>query len=223
MLGCAWVPPAKEAPVIETSYRHPPIGERKTVGTGEIILRQYHQSVVQMLKITRDVTFHGLVPAYRVSSGYFLISGRDDNYQYFLPFGGESSGTVERLGLADPFQTLRVDRKTHEVCAITVFGVPLCTTAVKGIFEYRPAPGTQRHDRRLVYLGKVGETQIRIGYRETIGEEEYANDVLFDLSESALITYQGATLSVVSATGNFLSYNVVTYFDETTFLGGIGY
>lgn len=69
--------------------------------------------------------------------------------------------------------------------------------------------------QELIYTGKVGD-KIRFTYREYqngMARQAFNINVEYDLSESNLISYKGATIEIISATNQRIEYKVLKHFN----------
>ncbi len=116
--------------------------------------------------------------------------------------------------LSDPYQALGVKHKNpKELCVITTFGAYEC---YKADFEIKRVSSTTEasFQQTLIYSGKVGN-KINIGYRESsndIARPAFNNDVEYDLNESKEIGYKGATVEILSADNQKITYRVIKSF-----------
>ncbi|OHY89887.1 hypothetical protein BJD16_06040 [Aeromonas sobria] len=66
----------------------------------------------------------------------------------------------------------------------------------------------------LIYTGKV-DNRIRFTYREFSGNTArmpFSTEVEYDLNESNIISYQGATIEVIKANNRSVTYKVMSNF-----------
>ena len=134
--------------------------------------------------------------------------GHDEKHDFYSAQG------VIQGGLADPISALSFDTTANtELCVITTFGNPVC---YKG--DYKRTARISEHgtsfQQTLLYSGRVGD-KLKISYREfsnNLARPAFNNEVEYDFSTSKTIGYKGASLEVISADNNSITYKVIRNF-----------
>ena len=211
--GCA-TPKYNYRPMI-MQISEPPLSSIITVQIGDTMLKQGKYSEHDALYIKRDTKI-GVFGSYTFTPGYYLKQGEDDKSEFYLPSHGPDSGQVLQAALADPFQVIRLDKKTGQLCGVTAFNMEVCTSDTDYEKKKYPIATADSFQQTLIYSGKVGN-KINIGYREfsnDLARPAFNNDVEYDLSESKIIGYKGARIEVIEATNEYIKYKVIQNFNK---------
>lgn len=212
LLGACATPDYNYSPVSEY-VSEPPVGEVTTAYVGDQLVRQgtftKHDAIHVLSPITTD-----RFSAYTLTAGYFVKTGQNKNYSTYKPSGGGDSGYIQKIAIADPADAVIVFTESNKICVVTAFNVQNCTNSDR--FEHTNYSATSRNDfqQTLIYSGRVGE-KINVGYREFSNDyarPAFNNDVEYDLSESMVIGYRGATIEVIEATNRSIKYKVISNF-----------
>lgn len=193
----------------------PPLNSVNEKQVGDELLRQgkYREHDAILVNSIIKISF-----AYTIHPGYFLKMGEDKENEYYRIGGaGEDSGFVEKISIADPYQSLMVRKADNKICIVTVLNVSGCDDSNAVSFDKlkKPIISQDAFQRTLIYSGKVGN-KINIGYREFSGNlarPAFSNNVEYDLSESKNIGYKGALLEIVEATNRAIKYKVISNFN----------
>lgn len=187
----------------------PPIGEIHTAYVGDSMMSKGLQveSEAAVLRTPVDGVF------YDIPSGTYDMLGSNKDGYIFKTITRDNKMVL--MGpLSDPYQALGVKHKNpKELCVITTFGAYEC---YKADFEIKRVSSTTEasFQQTLIYSGKVGN-KINIGYRESsndIARPAFNNDVEYDLNESKEIGYKGATVEILSADNQKITYRVIKSF-----------
>jgi hypothetical protein len=211
--ACA-TPTHNYMPVV-VAISNPPIGSVNTTSIGDVLLQQgkYREHEAILVRNIVQVGF-----AYTIHPGYYLKHGNDQAGEFYRPGGGEEAGRVDKVALADNWQSVMAKRNPDNLCVVTIFNVASCSDS--GAFE-RMKKAILSHDsfqQTLIYSGKVGN-KINVGYREfsgNIARPAFNNNVEYDLSESKTIGYKGAVIEVIEATNQHIKYKVIKNFNSAT-------
>ncbi|OHB60022.1 MAG: hypothetical protein A2167_03845 [Planctomycetes bacterium RBG_13_46_10] len=209
LFGCAW-PKYNYHPTV-TEINEPPLNTVVTAYIGDTML-SHGQSLEQDAIYLQKNTKMGLLAGFTLTSGYYLKKGEDAKSEYYLPAGGVDSGhVIINPILADPFQVIRLDKKSGKLCAVSEYNMEECTK--KAVYERRkyPVASPGSFQQCLIYNGKSGD-KIYIGYREVtadLARPALNNDVEYDLTRSKIITYQNARIKVIEATSEYIKYSVL--------------
>lgn len=214
LFGCA--SPTYNYTALATDISEPPIGQTVRVNVGENMLIQGRFIEHDAIYVTTPGSL-GILSSYTVSQGYFFRQGEDENFRFYLPLNSESeSGTVNVSALADPFESLAVDKSDNELCGISIYGGYMCSANIEFRTEKKAILSANAFQQTLIYSGKSGP-EIIIGYREfsnNFARPAFNNDVSYDLTESNIIGYKGAKLEILDATNQFIEYRVLSNFNE---------
>lgn len=204
-----------------TNYRpdrqeisEPAIGATSTAYVGDDLLRQGIFVEQDAIRLRNDVSI-GLLGGYKLGKGVFLKKGEDKVSGFYLPSPTTDGGSVTRTGLADPIQTVRAFNDGSKICVVSTFNEEMCTKKGQYSFIKKAVATEDAFQQTLIYSGKVG-TKINIGYRESSGNiarPAFNNDVEYDLSESNVIGYKGASLEILEATNDHITYRVLKNFN----------
>jgi hypothetical protein len=190
----------------------PPKGEIITIPVGDPLLTQGLVTVFDIIEVPKPTKVSVIV----VGNGNYRKVGADKNFEYYTTYTNEKSGKFGGSARIYGSITIRIETKTGTTCFIGD-GYKMCPTpAVK--LEYTKSTDTSLSQtdlqQTLLYNGKVGN-RINIGYREFRGDlarPAFSNDVEYDLSESAIIAYKGASLEVIEANNRSIKYKVISNF-----------
>ncbi|MFA0541785.1 MULTISPECIES: hypothetical protein [Vibrio] len=178
---------------------------------GERMLESGKVVTVQGFTLHSDAPiFDGIVKA-----GEYHQIGVKENHKVFGPKNGYGTGIVDALmGAPSPAKPY-VDGKTGYLCFLGGFGTRFCSDTVKPNVMPINVYTTDSFMQELIYTGKVGD-KIRFTYREFqngMARQAFNVDVEYDLSESDLISYKGATVEIISATNQKIEYKVIKHFN----------
>lgn len=212
LFGCASPKYNYHPEIVEIS--EPSLNTVITVGIGDAMLRQGKYLEHNAIYIRQD-TKVGAFGVYTFTRGYYLQEGGDAKSEFYLPAGGVDSGQVIRSPLADPFQVIRLDKKSGKLCGVSVYNCESCTDKANYEKKKYPVTSSDSFQQTLIYSGKVGN-KINVGYREfsnNFARPAFNNEVEYDLSESKIIGYQGARIEVIEATNEYIKYKVIENFN----------
>ena len=216
LVGCA-TPKYNYFPT-RTEISEPPLNTVVTAYVGDAMVRQGKYSEHDAIYISRD-TKVGSLGSYTFTRGYYLKKGEDEESEFYLPSGGANTGRVIPSALADPFQIIRVDKKTGKICGVTVLNLEVCTSDTDYEKKKYPIASSDSFQQTLIYSGKIGD-KINVGYREfsnDLARPAFNNDVEYDLSESMTIGYKGCRIEVIEATNQFIKYQVLSNFNQAAY------
>lgn len=125
-----------------------------------------------------------------------------------------SANGVIRGALADPISALSIDKTaSNELCVVTTFSSTACYQG-----DYKKTTRISEHgtsfQQTLLYSGRVGD-KLKISYREfsnSHARPAFNNEVEYDFSTSKTIGYKGASIEVISADNNSITYKVIRNF-----------
>jgi hypothetical protein len=181
-----------------------------TSSLGDRMLESGKVTIVRGFTLYNDVSiFDGVVKA-----GEFHQIGVKENHIVFGPKSGYGTGIVDFMGVPSPAKPY-VDGATGQLCFLGGFGTRFCSDDVKPNVQDINLYTADSFMQELIYTGKVGQ-KIRFTYREFqngMARQAFNVDVEYDLSESNLISYKGATVEIISATNQKIVYKVLKHFN----------
>lgn len=212
LLGACATPDYNYSP-LKQFVSEPPIGDITTAYVGDEMVRQGTYTRHDAIYVTGTIDT-GSFGAYKLTPGYYIKTGQNKNFSTYQPAGGADSGNIQKDAIADPAQAVAVYAESNKICVISVFNTQSCTSS--DAFEQTHHAATSRNDNQqtLIYSGRVGN-KINIGYREfssDFARPAFNNDVEYDLSESMVVGYKGATIEVIEATNRNIKYRVISNF-----------
>ena len=196
----------------------PAIGSTNTAYVGDSMLRQGKYTEHDAIFLDADIKV-GILGEYTFTRGYYIKKGEDKKSVYLLPADGPNSGHVIVNPSADPFQVIRLDKKTGKFCAVSIYNLQDCTSKARYKKEKYAVATSDDFQQTLIYSGKVGD-KINVGYREfsnNMARPAFNNDVEYDLSESTTIGYKGARIEVIKATNESITYRVLSNFNRAEY------
>jgi hypothetical protein len=196
----------------------PPLNTIVSAYVGDAMLRQGKYSHHDSIYLRKNIKI-GSLSTYTLTRGYYIKKGEDAKSEFYLPVDGFDSGQVIEGALADPFQIIRLDKKSGKLCVVTIFKFEDCTSKADYEKKKYPIATSDSFQQTLIYSGKL-ENKINIGYREfsnDFARPAFNNDVEYDLSESKIIGYKGARIEVVEATNEYIKYKVIQNFNRAEY------
>ena len=200
-----------------TEISEPPLNSITTVYVGDNMLRQGKYSEHDAIYIRKEIKVG--MGCYTFTRGYYLKKGQDRDSEFYIPANGMDSGQVIVGGLCDPFQTIRLNKKTGELCGMSTFNASFCTNKANYEKKKYPVASSDSFQQTLIYSGKMGD-KINIGYREfsnNFARPAFNNNVEYDLSESKIIGYKGSRIEIIEATNEYIKYRVLKNFNQAEF------
>ena len=216
-LGC--VNPKYNYKPQRTKINEPLLNTIVTVNIGDNMLRQGTYCEHDAIYLKQDTKAAGLTTSYTFTRGYYLKKGEDNKSEFYLPADGLDSGHVIESALIDPFQIIRLDKKSGKLCGVTIYNFEECTSKTDYEKKKYLVTSSDSFQQTLIYSGKVGN-KINIGYREfsnDLARPAFNNDVEYDLSESSIIGYKGARIEIIEATNEYITYRVLQNFSQTQY------
>jgi len=201
-----------------TEVSEPPLNTVVTAYVGGNMLRQGEYSEPDALYLRNKIEI-GTIENYIFAPGYYLKKGEDAGSEFYVPSGGPESGRVIVGPLADPFQAIRVDKKSGKFCSVSTYNMEACTNEANYEKKTCRVAGSDSFQKTLIYSGKAGD-KINIGYREfshDLARPALNNEVEYDLSESNIIGYKGARIEIIEATNESIKYKVIQNFNRAKY------
>ena len=203
MSGCVSVK-YNGADTASTMIDRPEIGQIVVASIGDPLLEKGIIVEEKVLEVHK--TIGGAL--YTIPALKYPQIGYDEKRDFFSAQG------VIRGGLADPTSALSLDRTTNnELCVVTTLGSPVCYQG-----DYKRTTRISEHgtsfQQTLLYSGRVGD-KLKISYREFSNNQArpaFNNEVEYDFSTSKTIGYKGASIEVINADNNSITYKVIRNF-----------
>ncbi|HHX8579331.1 TPA: hypothetical protein ACVO3K_002469 [Vibrio diabolicus] len=178
---------------------------------GERMLESGKVTTVEGFTLHSDVAiFDGIVKA-----GEYHQIGVKENHKVFALKNGYGTGIVSALSGVPSSAKPYVDGTTGYLCFLGAFGTRFCSDTVKPNVMPVNVYTADSFMQELIYTGKV-DNKIRFTYREFqngLARQAFNVDVEYDLAESNLISYKGATVEIISATNQKIQYKVIKHFN----------
>ena len=165
------------------------------------------------LKITTPIKV-GAFSAYTIMPGFLKKTGEDESSEYYVPYGGGDSSTINKNALSDPWKSVEASKKENKIGIITALNVHVMVDAVGVSRVKKSFNADDSFQQTLIYSGKIG-TKVRLGYREfshNLARPAFNNDVEYDLNESTTVGYKGARIEILEATNELIKYKLIQNF-----------
>jgi hypothetical protein len=188
----------------------PEINVISTSSLGERMLESGKVTTIDGFKLRSDVAIFDAI----VKAGEFHQIGVKENHKVFAPKSGYGTGVVDVFGVRSPAKPY-IDEQTGSLCFLGGFGTRFCSDDVKPNVVKMNIYTEDNFMQELIYTGKVGD-KIRFTFREFqngMARQAFNVNVEYDLSESNLISYKGATVEILSATNQKIEYKVIKHFN----------
>jgi len=190
----------------------PSIGEVTVTPVGDPLLTQGLMTIFDTIEVPKTTN----VSIITIENGAYRKVGFDERFEYYKTYNGKKSGKFGGSSGIYSSVTIRIEIPTGITCFIGD-GYEMCPTpAVK--LEHIKSSDTLLSltdlQQTLLYNGKVGN-RIKVGYREFRGDlarPAFSNDAEYDLNESNIIGYKGASLEVIEANNRSIKYKVISNF-----------
>lgn len=181
-----------------------------TSSLGDGMLESGKVIIVDGFTLYNDVVIFDAV----VKAGEFHQVGFKENHKVFAPKSGYGTGIVDFMGFPS-LAKVYVDGSTGQLCFLGGFGTRFCSDEVKPNIVKINVYKADSFIQELIYTGKIAD-KIRFTYREFqngMARQAFTVDVEYDLSESNVISYKGATIEIISATNQKIVYKVLKHFN----------
>jgi hypothetical protein len=214
LLSSCATPRYNYQPVVQETSQ-PPIGSVNTANVGDEMLSQGSYSEQDAIRLSKSIRF-GMLGEYTLTPGYYVKTGEDAQSSYYQPAQGTDGGHVQKLAIADPWESIQLTKDGTKISVVTVFHMKVSEPAdgvTKTAYHIFSPDSFQQ---TLIYSGEVGD-KIKIGYREFSNDAArpaFNNDVDYDLSQSKIIGYKGARLEILEATNDHIKYKVISNFNS---------
>ena len=196
-----------------TQISEPPIESVNVAYIGDILLRQgiYTEHDAIYVKNNTDISW-----AYTIMPGFYSKLGENEYSEFYVPSRGENGGIIDKAALADPWKCVKAYKNEKKLCIVTAFNAFSCNS--DAVFERKKIAIAQSDSfqQTLIYNGNF-ENKLNIGYREfsnNLARPAYNNNVEYDLNQSNIIGYKGASIQIIEATNEFIKYRVIKNFNQ---------
>ncbi|MEL1249751.1 hypothetical protein [Aurantiacibacter gilvus] len=201
----------------------PALSSTQTRSLGEELVRQGTETTTRGVWLPEA----NQIGAFELSSGFYRMTGSEDEYIYTSFEINSSNPEVGTLrmggGLFDQGsgtypQGIRFNTERQQTCVIAqgvLTSQPVCDTEHPYMVTERGFLTSNDFQQTLIYSGRVGD-RIRVSYREfsgSLARPAFSNDAEYDLSESDIIAYRGARLRVIEANNETITYEVLSNFN----------
>lgn len=191
--------------------KSPPIDTEMVTSLGERLLESGNVTTVDGFILRENVRiFDGYIQA-----GEYHQIGIKGRHKVFGPKDRNGTGAIGALSGAPSPAKPYVDADTGYLCFLGAAGTRFCSDTVKPNVTKMNVYTPDSFMQELIYTGKVGD-KIRFTYREYqngIARQAFNVNVEYDLGESNLISYKGATIEIISATNQRIEYKVLKHFN----------
>jgi len=191
--------------------RTPEVNVETEVRLGEAMLNSGRLGTIAAFRLQNDVRIFDAV----VKAGPYHQIGIRDSNRVYGPEGGNGTGIVGAMSGMASDAKVYIDDTSGFICFMGYYSTRFCSDEVRPNVSTVEIFTTDSFQQELIYTGKIGD-RIRFTYREfmnRMAREAFTVDVEYDLSQSNVISYQGATIEIVSATNQIIKYKVLEHFD----------
>lgn len=210
ILSCGVLPHEDVAPITR-DISLPENDVVSEVRLGEGMLESGRIVMVEGFRLQNDVPiFDGIV-----RSGEYHQNGVRGTNKVFEHSDGSGTGIVGASSGAPSEAKPYIDSETGYLCFLGYLSTSFCSDDVRPDVVQLEKYTADSFIQELIYTGKVGD-RIRFTYREfmnRMARQAFTVDVEYDLSESNIISYQGATVEIISATNQSITYKVLEHFN----------
>ncbi|EJB8504581.1 hypothetical protein MW364_002759 [Vibrio parahaemolyticus] len=202
--GCS-APSATYIPPKVQLVENPPVNQIVSVGLGETMMEKGAFIYNERFTLHNEVEVSGV----NLASGDFVKYGEWDGHSVYRANG--------HYAFTQPIANevlIYTDKNTGSICVKGFAGISSCNESVQPIVEEVEEYTKKSLHQTLIYTGKVGN-RIRFSYREFqggIARDPFTVDVEYDLSESNIVGYKSASVDVIDATNQNITYKVLQHF-----------
>ena len=219
MAGCISLPAATNYKSIDPkteNYSIPNIGAIVESSVGDNLLVQGTKKTVDAIRL--------LDSSYRPNNGtsdFYCKFAESDAYHWYVDC--ESPKFSETGGEATNGMVIKKNKTSGDLCPFKItggglsFGYTCYENAKHEVIQGFILKNINSFQQSPIYNGKIGN-KINISYREfseNSARSAFNNDVEYDMSESKIIAYKGAMLSVVEYTNIGIRYKVINNFNTS--------
>jgi hypothetical protein len=151
---------------------------------------------------------------YTFTAGEYEKTGETGHYEFYNE--RPMKGKVQINFPCDPTQGVRYSAQEQKLCAITIFGIASCASALPDNV-IRSTVKTGSFIRELLFTAYINE-KLRVTYREFVESTSQPTLVVDFEHETSqlptLITYKGARLEILEVTSLQIKYQVLQSFTQ---------
>ena len=201
----------------DTTVATPPLNTESTSRVGEEILHQGKYYERDVIHFSQEIKV-GENGAYTLSPGYYLRSGGEAEWEYYVPAKDDPNGgkVTQAPGVVTLQEAFQVSADGKTIGVITNYYQAVRGEA-KGITRSkRSSLSSESFQKALVYGGTVGN-KIKLGYKEiwmNIVRPSELQFVEHDLSKSNIVESHGARIEVLKATDDSIRYRIIKSFSS---------
>ncbi|KLN95760.1 hypothetical protein [Moellerella wisconsensis] len=193
----------------------PKVGSVNTVTVGDTLIKDGNISDIEGIKIANLIKID---MAYKIIPGLFKKVGSNDQGDFYMPTTTMDSGSVVVEVLGRPWTSLLVKKegKTNEICVVSDLKVAVCSDDAQIEKLTLNDPDSNSFEQALIFNG-VNEDKVDISYQQigsNIKNQNFGNNIQYNLKKSPIISYKGAQLEVLNSTDTSLTYKVISNFSN---------
>lgn len=200
-----------------TPVNTPTLNTENTARVGEEILHQgifYQRDVIHL---SQEIKI-GENGAYTLSPGYYLRTGGEAEWEYYVPAKDDPNGgkVTQAPGVVTLQEAFQVSADGQTVGVITNYYQAVRGKAAGITRSTRPSLSTESFQKALVYGGKSGN-KIKLGYKEiwmNIVRPSELQFVEYDISKSNMVESHGARVEILKATNDSIRYRIISSFSS---------
>ena len=198
---------------ISLDISKPPLNTVQKAFVGDKMLLQGKYTEIDAIKLENPIDIGW---SYTLLPGFYLKKGEDSDTETYLPSQTSDGGAIDKAALADQWSAIMAYKNEDKICVITVLNAFTCANNASFERTKKPSLTSDSFQQTLIYSGRVGE-KINVSYREfsnNVARPAFNNEVEYDLSNSDMIAYKGAKIRIISATNEFIKYEVLSNFNS---------
>ena len=201
---------AAEEKIVST----PALNTEATAKVGDEILHQGTYYEREVIHLSQEIKV-GENGAYTLTPGYYLRTGGENGWGYYVAAKGPGSGKVIKVpGVVTLQPAFQVSDDGKTVGVITNYYQAVRGEANGISRSTEPAVSRESIQKTIVYGGKKG-SKIKLGYQDIWMSIERPSEIRFveyDIAKSKIVESNGARIEIISATGDSIRYRVMKSF-----------
>lgn len=213
--GCSSLPIDTYTPK-SVKIDYPVIGDIAIAYIGDDLVVQGFKMEFDAIRIDSDVTIKSGMNHNSIDSGVYLKVGanKDETIYTSDPLGGKKPSVKISK---NPHIAVVIEKGKSGVCAKFSNGFAtgnVCNESASFTNVKQVVSTAATFQQTLIYNGKVGN-KLNVGYRESknhMARDAYSNDAEYDLTDSMIIGYKGATIEVIEANNSYIKYRLLKNF-----------
>lgn len=215
MTGCSSLPINTYTPK-SVKIDYPVIGDVAIAYIGDDLIVQGFKMEFDAIRIDSDINLKSGMNHNSIDSGVYLKVG--ESKEEVIYTSDPISGNKPSVNISkNPHIAVVIEKGNKGICAKFSNGFAtgnICneTASFTNVKQTVSTPAT--FQQTLIYNGKVG-SKLNIGYRESnnhMARDAYSNDAEYDISDSMIIGYKGASIEVVEANNSYIKYRLLKNF-----------